>query len=42
MTYKYDRFNLEEEIMYVWQTKKDMDAESFLRGNAEILGKVLE
>ena len=26
MTYKYDRFNLEEEIMYVWQTKKDLDA----------------
>jgi hypothetical protein len=26
MTYKYDRFNLEEEIMDVWQTKKDLDA----------------
>ncbi len=23
---KYDRFNLEEEIMYAWQTKKDLDA----------------
>ena len=26
MTQKYDRFNLEEEIQNVWQTKDDLDA----------------
>ena len=26
MTQKYDRFNLEAEIMHVWQTKDDLDA----------------
>ena len=26
MTQQYDRFNLEEEIMNVWQTKDDLDA----------------
>ncbi|MDP7368627.1 MAG: hypothetical protein QGH83_15370 [Candidatus Pacebacteria bacterium] len=26
MTQKYDRFNLEEEIMNVWQTRNDLDA----------------
>ena len=26
MTRQYDRFNLEEEIMHVWQTKDDLDA----------------
>ena len=26
MTQQYDRFNLEEEIMNVWQTKNDLDA----------------
>ena len=26
MTQKYDRFNLESEIMSVWQTKDDLDA----------------
>jgi len=26
MTQQYDRFNLEEEIMNVWQTRDDLDA----------------
>ena len=26
MTQKYDRFNLESEIMHVWNTKDDLDA----------------
>ena len=26
MTQQYDRFNLEEELMKVWQTKDDLDA----------------
>ena len=26
MTQQYDRFNLEEEIQNVWQTKDDLDA----------------